>query len=290
MDRAIEPGRIAPLISRLRSRGWPAGVHVVSERGLPVEPAAGPVTLLDFPRLSICLSRRAKYAVVRDGKWSAVELKRGEVIVTLPDCVMEPHADASYLALGIVFTPEMTRYLLARKRPGQGRPHHRFLFAHHSPVLMDDETRFYFQALAKGGQRETRDHYLRGLVSLILIKAGEMADGTEALQSGRKALFTWQAASQFTREHLHHVICREDVAAFLRLHPNHVSRLFTQFAGCSFTEYVRKERLELARAQLRDPTRNVSEVARACGFTDANYFIRCYRKAYGVTPGRGRGG
>lgn len=290
MDHPDEPQRFSRLLERVYRRRWPGAVHVVQERGLPAAPAPCPVTLLYYPRLSLCLSERASYTVVRNGEWSTVTLKKGEVIATLPDCVMEPHADASYTALGIVFTPEMTRYLLAKKKLGKGRPHHRFLYAHHSPVLLDEETRFYFQTLAKRHEREPTDRYLCNLMDLILIKAREMLEQRGVHAPGRKAAFTYQAACQFVKEHLNHPLGREEVADFLRLHPNHVSRLFTQFGGCSFSEYLRRERLALARQQLKDPTRNISEVARACGFTDANYFIRCYRKAYGVTPGQSRGG
>ncbi len=290
MDRPSEPQRFASLLGRLLRRGWPEGVHVVQERGVPAAPAKGPVSVLDYPRLSLCLSGRAKYTVVREGRWSAVTLQRGEVIVTAPGCVMEPHEEARYLALGIVFTPEMTRFLLARKVPGLGRPHHRFLLAHHSAALIDEETRLFFQAVAKGHLRPPEDRYLRGLVELILIKAREMAEAKGRMSAGRKAALTWQAARQFVREHLHHAIGREEVAAFLRVHPNHLSRLFAEFSGSTFSEYLRTARLELGRELLRDPGRNVREAAKACGFSDANYFIRCYRKAYGVTPGRGREG
>jgi transcriptional regulator GlxA family with amidase domain len=46
-------------------------------------------------------------------------------------------------------------------------------------------------------------------------------------------------------------------------------------------------RLQRSRELLKVPGMNVSQVARACGYTDPNYFIRCYRDAYGHTPGAG---
>lgn len=29
---------------------------------------------------------------------------------------------------------------------------------------------------------------------------------------------------------------------------------------------------------------NIAEVGEQCGYSDANYFIRCFKERYGVTP------
>ena len=41
-------------------------------------------------------------------------------------------------------------------------------------------------------------------------------------------------------------LSRRDVAQFLNLHPNHISRLFAQFGGESFHHYVLQARLDRA--------------------------------------------
>ncbi|WP_206171013.1 helix-turn-helix transcriptional regulator [Phragmitibacter flavus] len=269
-------------------RGFPGAVYLVSERAVPEEGEI--MGILDCPRFSLCLAGEAKYQVMRDGVLSVVTLRRGEAIVVAPNCVMEPHADGNYLALGVVFSGELTRFLLARKKRGEGKVAHRFLLAHHSRATMDEELRFFFEALERGGSRNVDDRYLCRLLQLVLIKARELMDQEPAAGTGvRRAHFTWRAACHYVQEHLAQGIGRADVAAFLRLHPNHVSRLFSEFSGGSFNAYLLKARLQRAQGLLRDPSMNVGQVARACGFAEANYFIRCYRKVFGVTPGRGRG-
>jgi AraC-like DNA-binding protein len=63
--------------------------------------------------------------------------------------------------------------------------------------------------------------------------------------------------------------------------------------GLSFSDWLTRERLELARAMLTDPaweTRGVAHVAYAAGFTDLSTFFRAFRRRFGMTPGSVRPG
>ncbi|MCU6707938.1 helix-turn-helix domain-containing protein [Paenibacillus sp. J5C_2022] len=71
-----------------------------------------------------------------------------------------------------------------------------------------------------------------------------------------------------------------------RLHVNssHLSRRFKQETGSAFSEYLQAARMERARQLLLEGS-TVSLAAQDCGFKDASYFIRVFRKHWGVTPG-----
>ncbi|WP_236028201.1 helix-turn-helix transcriptional regulator [Bifidobacterium pongonis] len=49
-------------------------------------------------------------------------------------------------------------------------------------------------------------------------------------------------------------------------------------------EYLTDYRIEQAMHMLSGTASTVAEVARACGFTSASYFIRVFRKRTGSTP------
>ncbi len=68
----------------------------------------------------------------------------------------------------------------------------------------------------------------------------------------------------------------------------HFSRKFKQATGLTPMLYITILRLEKARELLRDTTANISEIAAACGFSDANYFTRRFKKHFGVAPGHYR--
>ncbi|MGV9541476.1 helix-turn-helix domain-containing protein [Nocardia beijingensis] len=70
----------------------------------------------------------------------------------------------------------------------------------------------------------------------------------------------------------------------------YLHKLFEQ-TGMSVGQWIRQRRLEHARDALADPGRidlAVAEVAHRCGFLDAGYFGRIFKRAYGVSPGQWR--
>jgi AraC-like DNA-binding protein len=78
------------------------------------------------------------------------------------------------------------------------------------------------------------------------------------------------------------------LAGQIPLDSTYFSDLFERSIGMRPVEYVRRRRLERARILLCTTDQTVNEIARLCGFDDAQYFSRVFRKEYGTTPGRMR--
>lgn len=68
----------------------------------------------------------------------------------------------------------------------------------------------------------------------------------------------------------------------------YISRLFSRFAGMTFKEYLHSERLKKAVRLLDETNMTVGEIAWQCGFESPSYFIRIFRAAFGMPPGRHR--
>ena len=64
----------------------------------------------------------------------------------------------------------------------------------------------------------------------------------------------------------------------------HFCRVFKEETGMSVNKYILHYRLSMAEMLLKNTDLNVSEIAYQCGFGDASYFSRCYKKAKGVSP------
>jgi AraC-like DNA-binding protein len=62
-------------------------------------------------------------------------------------------------------------------------------------------------------------------------------------------------------------------------------RLFKRELGVSPNDYILTEKINRAKELLRKPNSKVSAVGYELGFTDANYFIRAFKKLVGTTPG-----
>ena len=83
-------------------------------------------------------------------------------------------------------------------------------------------------------------------------------------------------------------IDREGIAAAAHLSPGYAAKLFKERYGSSMNEYVLEVRLQAAKRLLGTTARPVADIAQAVGFESAAYFITCFRKALGITPGQYR--
>ena len=65
----------------------------------------------------------------------------------------------------------------------------------------------------------------------------------------------------------------------------HFSREFKRALGVTVPQYVTELRMRTAAQLLADTHFSIKEIAGMCGFSDPAYFIRCFARHSGVTPG-----
>ena len=74
------------------------------------------------------------------------------------------------------------------------------------------------------------------------------------------------------------------IAGQLNVNDSYLSKLFHKECGCTLTAYVNRQRLERSAMLLRDGSKTIQDVATDCGFQDSSYFIRLFKKHFGMTP------
>lgn len=100
-----------------------------------------------------------------------------------------------------------------------------------------------------------------------------------------------ECAVRYIRAHFTEEITLGEVAAVCYTGREHLSRTFKRATGFGFSEYLTAYRLKRAQAMLlNEPSKRISDVATACGFSDGNYFSKVYRRVYGLTPTEERAG
>ncbi|HEY3509172.1 AraC family transcriptional regulator [Kribbella sp. NPDC051137] len=97
-----------------------------------------------------------------------------------------------------------------------------------------------------------------------------------------------EAMQRHLRDNLSRPISVRDVAAAAHLSERHAERLFTQQTGDSIMSTLWRLRLELAAQLLLDHSLSVTDVARACGYSDVRPFSTAFKRKYGRTPGEHR--
>ncbi len=80
----------------------------------------------------------------------------------------------------------------------------------------------------------------------------------------------------------------QDIARSAGVSVSHLTALFRERFACGPLKYQQGLRLQLARKLLGNSYLTVSEVAQACGFSSANYFIRIFRGHHGLSPAKWR--
>jgi transcriptional regulator GlxA family with amidase domain len=85
-------------------------------------------------------------------------------------------------------------------------------------------------------------------------------------------------------EHLDADLSVESLARRADMSPRHFARMFTQRLGATPAAYVRRLRVERARARIESGAARVKQVARECGFADEQKLRRAFREVLGVTP------
>jgi AraC-like DNA-binding protein len=96
-------------------------------------------------------------------------------------------------------------------------------------------------------------------------------------------------AGEYITEHLTVTLDVDALAQQTGMSTSHLNRLFRSHHGCGPLRYQQDLRLQLAQRFLQDPMLTVTEVAKRCGYPDANYFVRLFRQRCGRPPAAWRG-
>ena len=80
----------------------------------------------------------------------------------------------------------------------------------------------------------------------------------------------------------------DELANLCSVSKYHFCRIFKMATGMSAIQYLMRYRLKIAHALLTETDKSIAEIAWNCGFSDENYFYRCYKKQYGDSPWKKR--
>jgi AraC-like DNA-binding protein len=80
----------------------------------------------------------------------------------------------------------------------------------------------------------------------------------------------------------------EEVAAYLGMNRTYFCLFFKRHYGKGFADYLNDLRVDKAASMLLHGNRQISEIAKECGFKTAAYFTRAFRRSRGMTPGEYR--
>ena len=131
---------------------------------------------------------------------------------------------------------------------------------------------------------------IRGLVTelfAIILRNGLARE--DANTAGNDILHLYELvepALEHIRNNYADVITVEDLAQRCKISRYYFCRIFKIVTRKTATEYLRDYRLDIADIILANADKSVTQIAQLCGFDDVNYFCRCYKAQYGISPGK----
>ncbi len=108
--------------------------------------------------------------------------------------------------------------------------------------------------------------------------AGE--NTTQGVEKGLPALI-----KAYISKNLHKKITLTELSVRMHCSTVTLTESFRREYGITIMQYLLKKRLQHAKKLLSETDLPVGIVAEKCGFTEAAYFSRCFKKMFGIPPG-----
>ncbi|OBZ18487.1 DNA-binding response regulator [Bacillus sp. FJAT-27264] len=88
----------------------------------------------------------------------------------------------------------------------------------------------------------------------------------------------------FTDKNLHLDVSLRVLADHVNLHPTHLSKIYKIETGEGISEYISRLRMDRACHKLKTTSKKVYEISMEIGYMDPAYFIKVFKRQFGVTP------
>ncbi|WP_174270566.1 AraC family transcriptional regulator [Shimwellia blattae] len=160
------------------------------------------------------------------------------------------------------------------------------LAASHLPAQVYDLSEhgpFMERILSQFADREHREDIPASEVAFLVMQImaflpDQPEPGLPPQRSVASRIMNW------IEEHYTRKFSLDDLSAALGLSRSYTSRVFRQQTGGGIHEYLLTRRIKRSCELLRTSGDNIDEIALAVGFSEATYFITCFRKIMGMTP------
>ena len=140
------------------------------------------------------------------------------------------------------------------------------------------------------GASEYADLYIESLLINLLIKLGENYNSDKELfpsvrlYKQKEYVIKFNQALEYIDTHYMDEVTLEDVADKIGFSKYHFSRLFKQYTGYTFCDYLTYRRIKIAEEYLASPDYSITEVAMLAGFSSISTFNRLFKQVKDCTP------
>jgi AraC-like DNA-binding protein len=258
-------------------------------RTTPGDASAGPHAIFaPVPALLISLAgeRHHRYAAA-DGTIRSARLADREALLVSAGTWLETTYASANNALSLRSYEGYVRMVYIEARPGREETIHR---GHPARVLefQDEGDRIatVMETLLTP-VAPISSTYLGSCAAIVLHELMQALSRPVRHRSASETDATWRMLVTWVEETVGTEARREEAAAALRIHPNHVSRVCRSH-GTTYSRLLHRTRIRYARELLASTPLTVSEIAYRCGYSDPPNFHHQFRRLSGCTPSEHR--
>ena len=234
-----------------------------------------------FPRLYVPLSGDQTMQVAQNGRSCTIRAKSGDVVFVPDNAWDKPEWSNSIQVLTFLFGAKQIGISLVEHKGGADAPVSVVKTNIHG--AHDGVTHNLLSALTTFAADRSVGPLPHLLADSLLHSCLRLLRSTPSHHS-RKATRTYESICLYIQENFQHPLSRESVAEHFGLAPNHISRLFRQEGSMRFNDYLNLVRINRAKFMLRNYNMTLKEVASKCGYGEAAYFCRLFKRINNETP------
>lgn len=112
----------------------------------------------------------------------------------------------------------------------------------------------------------------------------EPRSAQEPEQSPVKPSSAVYPAVAYLRDHPRENVSMKEMADLCHLSPSYFSRLFNRETGETFVNYVNRQKIRLAKEELRGTNKSINQISSDVGYLNVSNFIAVFKRLEGVTP------
>ncbi|MGK0187520.1 MAG: AraC-like DNA-binding protein/ligand-binding sensor protein [Verrucomicrobiales bacterium] len=130
------------------------------------------------------------------------------------------------------------------------------------------------------------EHSYAGMMTILSAFALQLAAlmNRVVLEARNSEPETVRKAKAYIMDHIDEKMSLETVAAEVSVSTFYLCKMFKQATGMTFTEFVNRQRVELAKGELLKPNRRITEIAYDVGYQSLSQFNRSFLKFVGESP------
>ena len=117
-----------------------------------------------------------------------------------------------------------------------------------------------------------------------MCKHHTLSESAESQKPLSKNNETVKEVIEYINTHFSEKISLDSIAKQIHLSKYHFARIFHDCTGSTVTDQINIRRCEEAKNLIATSETSISEIATICGFDNASYFSKVFKKHFGIKP------